>query len=169
MKEPELSVHCSTENSDPSWHVDGSALKDLVERICHSLAAEIHGIRGVRHAVAVSCYFVDAVEMRRLNLQHRNIDAATDMLSFPIGYPAPGRGWVLGDVVICMDVVEAKGSASGNTTADQLAFSLIHSFLHLLGFDHMNEPDRARMEQREELLFAAVEAVPHAAVARRSR
>jgi len=169
MKEPEVSVHCSTENSDASWHIDNAALKDLVDRICRSLAPEMHGIPGVRHAVAVSCYFVDAVEMRRLNLEHRNIDAATDMLSFPIGFPAPGRGWVLGDVVICMDVVEAKGHTSGNSTADQLAFSLIHSFLHLLGFDHMNKADRARMEQREEELFAVVESVPHAAVARRSR
>lgn len=169
MKEPELSVHCSVEGSDPDWHVDGNALKGFVGRVCHLLSPEIHGIAGVRNAVSIACYFVDARAMRDLNRRHRNVDAATDMLSFPLGFPAPGKGWVLGDIVICMDVVDEKARASGNDTADQLSFSLIHSFLHLLGFDHMSEADRMRMEQREELLFADVEAVPHAAVARSSR
>lgn len=169
MKEADLSVHCSVENSDPGWHVDDTALKDFVGRLSRSLGSEIHSIAGVRNAVSIACYLVDAREMRKLNRRNRDVDAVTDMLSFPLGFSAPGRGWVLGDIVICMDAVEEKARASGNVTADQLSFSLIHSFLHLLGFDHMKEADRVRMEQREEALFGAVEAVPDASVARSSR
>jgi probable rRNA maturation factor len=169
MKGPDLSVHCTVECSDPHWRVDEKALRALVSRICTSLKSEIRGIAGVRNAVSLACYVVDPEEMRELNRSHRDIDAVTDMLSFPLGFSAPGKGWVLGDIVVCMDAVEQKANSSGNTTADQLAFSLIHSFLHLLGFDHMDEPGRLRMEQREEFVFAEVEAVDHPDVARRAR
>jgi probable rRNA maturation factor len=168
MKEADLSVHCTVECSDPDWHVDDNALKELVARICSSVDAEIRSIAGVRNAVSLACYFVSAPEMRDLNRRHRDVGAVTDMLSFPLGFSAPGRGWVLGDIVVCMDAVEEKARTSGNTTGDQLSFSLIHSFLHLLGFDHMGDADRLRMEQREELAFATVEAVSHAGVVKRS-
>ncbi len=168
MKEPDLSVHCSVECSDPDWRIDERAFKDLIVRICSSVNAELHGIAGVRKAVSLACYFVSAAEMRDLNRNHRDVDAVTDMLSFPLGFSAPGKGWVLGDIVVCMNAVEEKAHMSGNTTEDQLAFSLIHSFLHLLGFDHTDESSRLCMEQREELIFATVEAVSHATLARRS-
>jgi probable rRNA maturation factor len=168
MKEADLSVHCTVECSDPDWHVDDNALKELVARICSSVDAEIRSITGVRNAVSLACYFVSAPEMRDLNRRHRDVGAVTDMLSFPLGFSAPGRGWVLGDIVVCMDAVEEKARTSGNTTGDQLSFSLSHSFLHLLGFDHVDDADRLRMEQREELAFATVEAVSHAGVVKRS-
>jgi probable rRNA maturation factor len=84
--------------------------------------------------------------MRKLNRDHRGSDWITDMLSFPLGYAAPGTGWVLGDIVICMDAVESKAISSGNGLEDQLAFSLVHSVLHLVGFDHIKEHDRTLME-----------------------
>jgi probable rRNA maturation factor len=156
MKERDLSVHCRVELSDTGWHVDNKALVELVVRIAHLLQPEITAIPGVRHAVAVSCYFVPASSMRELNREHRSSDTTTDMLSFPLGYAAPGTGWVLGDIVICMDAVESKAVSSGNGLADQLAFSLIHSMLHLVGFDHSLKQERTLMEHREEQVFAAI-------------
>ncbi len=168
MKEPELSVHCSVECSDHEWCVDAGALKELAARICRSVNAEIRHIPGVRNAVSLACYVVNATTMRDLNSRHRSVDTVTDMLSFPLGFSAPGRGWVLGDIVICMDAVEEKARSSGNTTEDQLLFSLIHSLLHLLGFDHMDENERLRMEQREECIFAAIGAARHEDIMRKS-
>jgi probable rRNA maturation factor len=156
MKESDLSVHCRVELSDAGWHVDNKALVGLVVRMAQLIQPEIAAIPGVRHAVAVSCYFVPASSMRELNREHRGSDTTTDMLSFPLGYAAPGTGWVLGDIVICMDTVESKAVSSGNGLADQLAFSLIHSMLHLVGFDHGLEQDRTLMEHREEEVFAAL-------------
>jgi probable rRNA maturation factor len=88
------------------------------------------------------------------------------MLSFPMGCAAPGTGWVLGDIVICMDAVESKAVSSGNSLEDQLAFSLVHSVLHLVGFDHMEEHDRILMEQREEEVFAKLAQVDRPYLAR---
>jgi len=136
--------------------VDSKALMALVVRIARLIQPEITAIPGVRHAVAVSCYFVAGSQMRELNRDHRGSDSITDMLSFALGYAAPGTGWVLGDIVICMDAVEGKAISSGNGLEDQLAFSLVHSMLHLVGFDHTLEHDRMLMEHREEEVFATI-------------
>jgi probable rRNA maturation factor len=117
------------------------------------MQSDLVRIRHVRHAVGVSCFIVPEERMRQLNNQHRQIDAPTDMLSFPLGYAAPGTGWVLGDIVICLDAVADKAGASANSLDDQLAFSLVHSLLHLVGYDHRSERDRGAMEAREEEVF----------------
>lgn len=153
MKDPDLSVHCRVEPSDPGWLVDDKALTALVVRIVHLMKSIIAAIPGVRHAVALSCYFVPELQMRELNRVHRGMDSVTDMLSFPLGYAAPGMGWVLGDIIICMNAVESKAVSGGNALEDQLAFSLVHSLLHLAGFDHTREHDRTVMEAREEAIF----------------
>jgi probable rRNA maturation factor len=154
MKEADLSVHCRVESADPEWRVDTKGLIALVGRMIRLVLPEIMAIPGVRHAVGVSCYFVPASKMRKLNRDNRRVDSATDMLSFPLGYAAPGTGWVLGDIVICMDAVESKAVSAGNGLDDQLMFSLVHSMLHLVGFDHVEEHDRSLMEHREEEVFA---------------
>jgi probable rRNA maturation factor len=142
------------ELSDPGWQVDSKAIMALVVCITRLILPEITAIRGVRHAVAVSSYFVPESQIRELNRDHRDSDSTTDVLSFPLGYAAPGTGWVLGDIVICMDAVESKAISARNGLEDQLAFSLVHSLLHLVGFDHVEEHDRALMEHREEEVFA---------------
>jgi probable rRNA maturation factor len=154
MRQSDLSVHCRVELSDPGWQVDTKALMALVVSIVRQMQPEMIAIPGVRHAVAVSCCFVPASQMRELNSDHRGSDSITDMLSFPLGYAAPGTGWVLGDIVICMDAVEGKAISSGNGLEDQLTFSLVHSMLHLVGFDHIEKHDRTLMEHREEEVFA---------------
>lgn len=156
MKESDLSVHCRTEVSDPGWQVDTKALTALVAGIVRLMRSELVEIPGVRGAVAVSCYFVAASQMQELNRDHRGKDSVTDMLSFPLGYAAPGTGWVLGDIVICMDAVESKAVRGGNKIEDQLAFSLVHSMLHLVGFDHIRAQDRILMERREQDVFASL-------------
>jgi len=167
MKESDLSVHCRVELSDPGWQVDSKALMALVVRIARLIQPEITAIPGVRHAVAVSCYFVPESQMRELNRDHRGRDSISDMLSFPLGYAAPGTGWQLGDIVICMDAVESKAISSRNGLEDQLVFSLVHSVLHLVGFDHIEEHDRTLMEHREEEVFAKIAQGHRPDVARR--
>ena len=167
MKESDLSVHCHIETSDPGWIVDEGKLTRLVSQCLEFMQSDLVGIRGMHHAVAVSCFVVPTERMRQLNRQHRQIDATTDMLSFPLGYAAPGRGWVLGDIVICLDAVADKAGASGNSLDDQLTFSLVHSLLHLVGYDHASERDREAMEAREEAVFDQL-SVPSGLVRRAS-
>ncbi len=106
----------------------------------------------------------DNEEIHRLNLEHRQIDAPTDVLSFPmIEFETPGTfEWleeqddcfdpesgelILGDIVISADKVLEQAEAYGHSVTREYAFLITHSILHLFGYDHMTESDAAKMEQ----------------------
>lgn len=106
-------------------------------------------------------------EIHEINLQQRQIDRATDVLSFPMAeYEVPGNfdfleeegmdcfdpdsgELLLGDIVICADRVIAQAEEYGHSIKREYAFLLTHSMLHLMGFDHMEEQDAALMEQKQ--------------------
>ena len=94
--------------------------------------------------------------IRSLNRQYRNIDAATDVLSFPQIETAVDQGeWTLaGDVVISLDTLYDQAGQSGTTPLEELKVLLIHGILHLTGMDHdrMNSP----MLQRQRELFRKI-------------
>ncbi len=156
MKKADISVHCTAENSDQDWDVHSTRLHGLLVRLCKSLEPEIRCIPGVRNAISLACYFVTPEQIRSLNSRYRSVDSVTDMLSFPLGFAAPGRGWVLGDIIICLDALQEKAASSGNDPDDQFSFSLTHSLLHLLGFNHEEGTARREMESLEERVFADV-------------
>jgi probable rRNA maturation factor len=93
----------------------------------------------------------DDAEQRRLNHTYRGIDAATNVLSFAMGDPAPPAGApvLLGDVVLALETVEREAEEQQKPLADHLAHLVVHGVLHLLGFDHENDTDAAIMEARE--------------------
>jgi rRNA maturation RNase YbeY len=156
VKPPRLSTHCTVEVSDPGWRVDISAFTTIAGQAVGELEGNLRHYSALRNAVAINCYFVTPLAMRKLNATSRGQDRETDMLSFPLLYSAPGRGFVLGDIVICLDQVELKAVRGGNSFQDQLVFSLVHCLLHLAGHDHGKPEERAVMEQTEESVFAAI-------------
>ena len=100
----------------------------------------------------------------------RQIDAATDVLSFPMleltpGTPPDGTGedeldpetglCPLGDMVISMEHVAAQAKEYGHSNRRELAYLVVHSVLHLLGYDHLDEgPQKKQMRAREEAILA---------------
>lgn len=95
----------------------------------------------------VSVSVVDECEIKNLNREFRGIDKVTDVLSFPIGDKNPETGEiVLGDIVMCAEKIIAQAREYGHTRKRELAFLTCHSMLHLLGYDHMEEEERAEME-----------------------
>ncbi len=94
----------------------------------------------------LSVTFCDNAYIRTLNREHRNKDAATDVLSFPL-YEAFEAQYEevepvpLGDIVLSLERAEEQANEIGNTFWDEVAFLCIHSVLHLLGYDHETSPE----------------------------
>lgn len=116
------------------------------------LAAEVLDALGVRAPCELTLHLVDAARISDLNAEHLGGTGPTDVLSFPIDqdWPdrsAPDRGTttrILGDVVICPDVVAAQAPEHAGTFEDELALMIVHGILHLVGHDHA-DPDEARI------------------------
>jgi len=101
-----------------------------------------------------------------INREQRGVDRPTDVLSFPMFELTPGRlparedadpgsGLVpLGDMVISMERVRSQAKEYGHSNRRELAYLTVHSVLHLLGYDHMDEgPQKAQMRSREEIIM----------------
>lgn len=95
---------------------------------------------------------VDAQTSRELNLRYRGIDKPTNVLSFPADDVVPGVQ-LLGDIVICADVVEAEAVAQGKLPRAHWAHMVVHGCLHLRGFDHVDDVEAEAMESRERYIL----------------
>ena len=97
--------------------------------------------------------FVEAQESQQLNLDYRQKDKSTNVLSFPFE-PPKGLDDVeinnyLGDLVICAEVVITEANQQNKSLEAHWAHMCVHGCLHLLGFDHITTEDAASMEQLE--------------------
>ena len=112
----------------------------------------------------VSVKLTDDRQISELNRGFRDKFGATNVLSFPaLDFTAPSEKndfpqmpFSLGDIVLAFDTLAFEAAAAEKEFADHLAHLLVHGLLHLLGYDHQNESDAARMEARESTLLAGV-------------
>ncbi|MGI9247380.1 MAG: rRNA maturation RNase YbeY [Woeseiaceae bacterium] len=106
----------------------------------------------------LSVRVVDRDEIRSLNRDYRQKDAATNVLSFPAGaiqgLPTDAAQ-VLGDIVICAVFVSDEAVEQGKSIDDHWAHMLVHGTLHLLGYDHETEAEAAEMECLEARILTA--------------
>ena len=127
-----------------------------------ALAAE-----GVTFPCEIDVLLTHDAGIHQINLDMRQVDRATDVLSFPEFDLTPGQlpgeedadpgtGLVpLGDMVISMEHVAAQAKEYGHSNRRELAYLVVHSVLHLLGYDHLDEgPMKAQMRGREEAIMA---------------
>ena len=108
----------------------------------------------------ISLSFVSKEEIRQLNRDYRGVDSVTDVLSFPlledpedlivIGDGDEGEDLALGDVVICLEKAEEQAEEYGHSAEREIVYLFVHSVLHLLGYDHMEEEERRQMRRKEE-------------------
>ena len=142
--------------------VNDSQIAFLRKVIRTALAAE-----GVDFPCEVDVLVTSDAEIHQLNREARKVDRATDVLSFPAfdlrpgelpgpGDADPGTGLVpLGDMMISMEHVAAQAKEYGHSNRRELGYLVVHSVLHLLGYDHVDEgPEKARMREREEDILA---------------
>lgn len=114
----------------------------------------------------VSLTFVDDEEIRSINKEMRDIDKATDVLSFPMlefdengdiidcEYDMDGEYLLLGDIVISVERARKQAEEYGHSFKREIAFLTVHSMLHLLGYDHVNssEEEAVMFKKQEEIL-----------------
>jgi probable rRNA maturation factor len=100
----------------------------------------------------------DDDQLQDLNRQYLGIDAPTDVLSFPAGYTDPDTGaGYLGDVLISYPQAQAQVAASGHQVAEELQLLVVHGVLHLLGHDHLEAAETARMWAAQAEILAALD------------
>lgn len=135
----------------------------LIRKVIRTaLAAE-----GVDFPCEVDVLLTNDEGIHAINRDMRQVDRPTDVLSFPefdltpgelpLSEDAdPGTGLVpLGDMVISMEHVAAQAKEYGHSKRRELSYLVVHSALHLLGYDHLDEgPQKARMREREEAILA---------------
>lgn len=97
----------------------------------------------------VTIRIVDNAESQQLNLQYRGKDKPTNVLSFPFQCPPGIELPLLGDLVICAEVVATEASEQGKPLSAHWAHMVVHGCLHLLGFDHINDAEAEEMEAEE--------------------
>ncbi|NGX14757.1 rRNA maturation RNase YbeY [Wenzhouxiangella sp. XN24] len=106
-------------------------------------------LAGRRTDAELSIRIVDAAESQALNRRFRGKDRPTNVLAFPAELP-PDLGLpLLGDLVICRDVVEAEAAEQAKPPHAHWAHMVIHGTLHLVGFDHETEEEAGKMEAAE--------------------
>lgn len=122
------------------------------------VAREVLNGEGYFDAAEVSLVFVDDAYIHGLNHQYRGVDSPTDVLSFAMreGEPIPGEEEeiILGDVVISLQAAERQAKEYGHSFRREAAYLTVHGVLHLLGYDHQGEKDRASMRKKEEEALA---------------
>ena len=118
---------------------------------------------GVNVPCLVSVMLTDEEGIRRVNAEFRGVDSATDVLSFPLNELKPGAfdpeecerdldtgAVLLGDMMISLPRCEEQGQEFGHGFEREIQYLTVHSVLHLLGYDHVDEgPMKAQMRARE--------------------
>ena len=106
---------------------------------------------------ALTVLLTDDEHLRLLNKQYRGEDHPTDVLSFPSGDPIPGGENLLdylGDIAISVPHAQRQAQAKGHETTAELQLLAVHGVLHLLGYDHETEQDKAEMWRSQEAILA---------------
>lgn len=143
---------------DEDWNLS-EADKELARRSILAVLDEVD----FEYEVEVSLTTLNNDMIREINQEHRDMDKATDVLSFPmIDWPHPldytymegvfdsvvnpeSESVLLGDIVLSMEKVVEQAADYGHSVEREFSFLIVHSMLHLLGFDHMTKDDEAQM------------------------
>ena len=130
-----------------------TGVRMLVRRCCNAVLRQ----ENFEGSAEISVKFVNNEQIHKLNLEHRNIDRETDVLSFPLGENGvydinhDTGAKMLGDIVISIEKAFAQAEEYGHPLQREIAFLTVHSLLHLLGYDHENGGlEAVRMREKEE-------------------
>ena len=132
-----------------------TGIRMLVRRCCNAVL-KLENFEG---PAEISVTFTDNAGIRELNKQYRDKDIDTDVLSFPLGengvydIDMETGAKILGDVVISMEKARDQAERFGHSFQREVGYLTAHSVLHLLGYDHIDNLEKVRMREKEELVM----------------
>jgi len=97
----------------------------------------------------ISISFVDNEEIKELNRDYRNVDRETDVLSFPLEEEFMISTPLLGDIIISAEKALEQSIEFNHSLTREIVYLTVHSTLHLLGYDHMDEDEKVNMRNKE--------------------
>lgn len=123
----------------------GSVAEPAARSRIHGAAAATLRQADAPASASLSVVLANNDLVRRMNRDFRQIDKPTDVLSFPAAQDVPGLEDYLGDVVIAVPVAAEQAAAAGHAFVAELSLLVVHGVLHLLGHDHLDADEKARM------------------------
>ena len=153
-------------NHEIIFDSDVEAPEALTRQMERVIAAALEA-EGVDVPCEINVLLTDDEGIRRINLDMREVDRPTDVLSFPMfelepGVPPAGEDYLdpatglcpLGDMCISLERAEEQAKEFGHSVEREICYLTVHSVLHLLGYDHLDEgPMKAQMREREEKIL----------------
>ena len=145
-----------------------------ISNVIRKCIKAVFAAEGINVPLEINVLITDDQGIQLINSTSRNIDKPTDVLSFPMfeltageppadwdSYLDPDTGLCpLGDMVISLQRATAQAEEFGHSLKREVGYLTIHSMLHLLGYDHLDEgPQKAQMRAREEAIAATVPGV----------
>ena len=149
----------------PTWR------RIAVSSVIRQCITAVFAAEGVDTPVEINVLITNDSGIRQINNATRQIDKATDVLSFPMFQLTAGdppKDWTdyidpetglcpLGDMAISLERAIAQAKEFGHSTRREIGYLTIHSMLHLLGYDHLDEgPQKAQMRKREETIASRI-------------
>ncbi len=136
-----------------------TGMRMLIRRCCHAVL-ELEGIEG---CAQVDVTLVDNAQIHEINREQRNIDAPTDVLSFPLGengefelHPKTGEK-LIGNIVLSLEQAKAQAEDFGHSFNREVGYLTVHSMFHLLGYDHVGGGlEAVRMREKEETVMEQI-------------
>lgn len=140
------------------------------EALINQLVEKVLDLEGCPYEAQVNVLFTDNEGILLFNKEHRGIDAATDVLSFPMipfeqeadfsvveddfTFFEPDSGeLMLGDIILSLEKVISQADSFGHSIKREFAFLVTHSLLHLCGYDHMTPEEAQVMEKKQEIVL----------------
>lgn len=135
------------------------------EKLIEKVVSTVLEMEQIKKKLDVYITLTNNENIRKINAEHRQIDKATDVLSFPMFDRSEIDSLkvddemedILGDIIVSVEKVREQAEEYGHSFERELAYLVTHGMLHLLGYDHMIDEEKVVMRKREEEILGALD------------
>ncbi len=135
------------------------------EKLIEKVVSTVLEMEKIKKKLDVYITLTNNENIRKINAEHRQIDKATDVLSFPMFDRSEIDSLkvddemedILGDIIVSVEKVREQAEEYGHSFERELAYLVTHGMLHLLGYDHMIDEEKVVMRKREEEILGVLD------------